>query len=482
MTVSMQAQSALRIAGRVADPEEPWPVVVHEPATGTEFARVVGGGLAEARRAVDAADAALTGWQDLADDARAASLRRIADDLVRRDTARDLAIVISRETGKRLAEAEAEVRMSAGFFRWFADVAAGRHGRTWSTVPGITHHVRQRPLGVVAVVTPWNFPLSIPARKIAAALAAGCTAVFKPSQVAPLSGLTLAEIVDRHVPAGVLNTVVVPAGVLDEAWMRDRRVRGVTFTGSTSVGMKIAGQAAAGMKRTVLELGGNAPFVVLPGTDPVSATEQLMVAKYRNNGQSCIAANHVWLPRRRFDDYLDAFLAATDSLVLGDPLEPATTLGPLALPGDPARIDELAAGAEASGARVHRFGGSTPGYGFFAPPVVVVDPGFDSPAVQGESFGPALAVLAYDDLDEVLSATRRLEHGLAGYVSGPDTHRATEFAKRLEVGIVGVNTGTPNTPQVPFAGLKHSGVGCEGGHAGLEEFLCYQTVAVNSAV
>lgn len=475
---STQARGALRIAGRETDPEEPWQIVVADPATGAEFARLTGGGLTEARRAVDAADAALAGWEDTPAADRAAALRRIADDLLDPAVADDLAVVISRETGKRLAEAEAEVRMSAGFFRWFADAVAGRSDRLWNVVPGISHHVRRRALGVVAVVTPWNFPVSIPARKLAAALAAGCTAVFKPSQVAPLSGLILAEIVDRHVPAGALNTVVVPAKVVGEAWIGDPRVRGITFTGSTAVGTRIAAQAAEGMKRTVLELGGNAPFVVLPDADPAAAAAQLMVAKYRNNGQSCIAANHVWLPRERFDDHLDAFLDATDALVLGDPCDPATTLGPLALPDDPARIAELADRAEASGDRVHRFGGAVPAHGFFAPPVVVVRPGLDAPAVRCESFGPALAVLAYDDPAEVLRATRGLDHGLAGYVCGSDTHRAAEFARRLDVGIVGVNTGTPNTPHVPFAGLKQSGVGTEGGHAGLEEFLSHQTVAV----
>lgn len=471
--------SGVRIDRGTAEPEHPAHHELIDPASGAPWATVVYGGAPEARRALDSAAKALPDWAGLAPGRRAAVLRHVAADLREDRLAGELAALITRETGKRIAEARAEVALSAAFFEWFADAVSARADRVWSHVPGLRHEVGERALGVVAVLTPWNFPVSIPARKIAPALAAGCPVLFKPSEVAPASALYLAEVVDRHVPRGVVSTVVGEPAAISDVWLGDRRVRGLTFTGSTRVGRLLAAAVAPRFTRAVFELGGNAPFVVLDDADVDLAVDTLMVAKYRNNGQSCIAANQVWVPRSMADDFATRFCRASAGLVLGDPADESTTLGPLALPADPARIDGLvdSSGGDVWRGDVWRGGNTPPRAGHFAAPAVSVRPARDSALVSGEVFGPAVSVLEYDTLAEVLEAVAANPHGLGGYVVGAP-RRAADVARALDVGIVGVNTGTPNTPQVPFAGLKDSGIGVEGSHLGLEAFLTPQTVAV----
>lgn len=469
--------SGCRIPG-VERPDQPWPVEVLEPATGEVLAAYVGGGQADAARAVDVAAAALPDWSATPAARRAAALLAIAAELRDPAVAEELAVLTARETGKRLAEARAEVGMSAGFCEWFAAAVQGRRDETLRAVPGIRHEVDARPLGVVAVSTPWNFPLSIPARKIAAALAAGCTVLFKPSEVAAGAALGFADIVARHVPKGVVCTMLGDGADVTNAWLDDHRVRGISFTGSTRVGLLVAERARAGLTRCILELGGNAPLVVLDDADPARAVELINGAKYRNNGQSCIGANTVWVPENLRDSIVDGLLAAAGKLILGDPLDPATTLGPLALPTDPGRVEELAKEAENLGATVHRPDIAVPDRGHFARPVIAVDPPRTARMVAEESFAPVLPVLTYRDITEVIEATRADPLGLAGYVATGDPERGRQVAEALDVGIAGVNTATPNTPGVPFGGRKLSGVGIEGGQAGLDAFLAPQTIAV----
>lgn len=474
---TFETLAGVRINGHPESPEQQWRAVVSEPATGRPVAQLVGGGRTEAATALDAAAHAERTWADTPAAARAEALRGIATAL--RTETEPLAVAISRETGKRIAESRAEVGLSAAYFAWFADAIRTRNGQLHSASPGLRHEVIQRPLGIVSVLTPWNFPLSIPARKIAPTLAAGCPVLFKPSEVAPTSALRLAELVEPHVPAGVVNTVLGDPSEISTTWLGDRRVRGLTFTGSTSVGRLLAQQTASSFTRNVLELGGNAPFVVLDDADLQRAVDLLAVAKFRNNGQSCIAAQQVWVPRRRVDEFAEAFAKASDELVIGDPLDPSTTLGPLALPDDPARIDEVAQEAQASGATVVTGKGEIPGEGHFARPVLCVEPAANSRAAAEEIFGPMSTVRGYDDVEDVIAATRADQYGLGGYVVGEPT-RATHVAQTLDVGIVGVNNASPNTPQVPFGGLKHSGLGWEGGQPGLDAFLTHHTTAVSA--
>src|SRR5579875_454769 len=446
--------TAVRIDGALTEPAGPIAIEIIEPATGKVVAELAGGGAQDAAHALDITAAAFPAWSQTAVTARAQVLRRIAADLRDPVTAAAMATLIARETGKRLAEATAEVGLSAGFFDWFAAAAETRHDELWDRVPGIRHEVTQHPLGVVAVVTPWNFPVSIPARKIAAALAAGCAVLFKPSEVAPSPALLLAEIADRHLPPGVMSTVAGDPKPIVATWLDDRRVRGLSFTGSTRTGRELAHQAATHLIPSVLELGGNAPFLVLDDADLTAAVEMLMVAKYRNNGQSCIAANHVWVPQDKLAEFTGLYTVASEALVLGDPLDEQTTLGPLALPTDPGRIEALAQAAAGQGARIVTTGQAVPGTGHFAAPVLCLDAPDDAAIVTGEIFGPAISIRGYRDVDDVLAATRRLDLGLGGYVAGADTSRTIAVARELDVGIVCVNNGTPNTPSIPFGGLK----------------------------
>ncbi len=470
--------SGVRIGNRVVAAAEPWLQSVIEPATGEILAEVAGGGDPEAVWAVDAAATALPAWSATPATTRAGILRRVAAELRDAAARTELATLISRETGKRIAEAGAEVDLSAAYFEWFADVVSSRPGAVWNAVPGVRHEVATRPLGVVAVMTPWNFPLSIPARKIAPALAAGCAVLFKPSEIAPLSGLRLAEIVERFAPPGVLCTIVGDAGTVAQRWLGDSRVRGLSFTGSTRVGRMLAGKAAANLTRCVLELGGNAPFVILDDADVDRAAELLAAAKYRNNGQSCIAANRVWVPRALLDDLVSRFNKLSDALVVGDPLLESTTLGALALPTDGDRLATLLSEAEAAGGTVVPSAVELPARGQFARPGICIDPPADSRIVTEEIFGPTCSISGYDSLEEVVTATRESPFGLAGYVVARDIARATDVGRALDVGIVGVNTAAPNTPQIPFAGLKFSGIGTEGGELGLDAFRTDQSIAV----
>lgn len=480
-----------RSGGGPAEPAEPIALEVTDPTTGTFLASVLGGGVAEARHAVGGASAALATWSNYSTVVRAHALREAAASL--RSATEDLATLISLETGKRLAESRAEVGLSAEFFEWFADVAATARSQAWHVRPGVTHHVETQPLGVVAVLTPWNFPLSIPARKLAAALAAGCTALFKPSEVAPLSGLRLAEILEGVLPPGVVETLVGPADAIAGTWLEDSRVRGLTFTGSTRVGRVLASQVADKFVRSVFELGGCAPFVVLGDADLTAAVNCLAVAKFRNNGQSCIAANTAWVPRRLLDQFVGAFAEVASSLAVGDPLDEGIGLGPTCMPSDPDRLASLVEDAQQHGAmvvvpRVRResnYGKPVDSVGrdagFFVEPVICVCPDQSARVCSEEIFGPVLAVVCYDEVEEVIAATNRSPFGLAGYVCGRDETAAQRIARRLDVGIAGVNTGAPNTPQIPFAPRRDSGLGVEGGWGGFEEFVAYQSVAVQVA-
>lgn len=451
------------------------------PVDDRPWTDVAVGGRQDADDGADAAERALPGWSTTPVADRAAALRAIADELDAAAVSDEWPTLISRETGKRLVEARGELGLSAVYFRVLADLAEQQQERTLHAVTGAVHHVEARPLGVAAVLTPWNFPVSIPARKIAAALAAGCTVLFKPSEVAPLSSMVLAAVLDRHLPAGVVNTVLgEPADVVDP-WLAHPNVQVVSFTGSTRVGRLVAAAAAPRFQRTVLELGGCAPFVVLPDADVEQAVQTLLVAKYRNNGQSCIAANQVFVARAVADRFVEAFVAATERLVVGDPLDAATDIGPLAPAGDPARLAALVEDAVAAGARVAGTRAPVPEQGHWFAPTVLVDVPASAAASRDEVFGPVASVSTYDDLDEAVARHRATGYGLAAYVCGTDLDVAREISGRLRAGIVGINTGTPNYPGAPFGGLGLSGTGYEGGPQGLEAFQAWRTTAVAGA-
>ncbi len=481
MKTTSTNQTAVYLGTQPVQPIEPWPIAVTNPSGGTLIKELLGGGKLDAIRAVDEASRSMEAWESNSSAARSRTLHNIASTLRGDAVQAELSTMISLETGKRISEAQAELNLSAAFFDWFGAAIASRHDEAWEIVPGIGHEVRHHAVGVVGVITPWNFPVSIPARKIAAALAAGCAVVFKPSEVAPLSSLSFAEIVSSHLPQGVLCTVVGEPTSVAQVMTGDARVRAITFTGSTRVGQLLARDAAANMKRAVLELGGSAPFIVLDDAAIEESVATLMVAKYRNNGQSCIAANHAWVPQHLYEHFVEAFIKASEDLVIGDPFDQNTTLGPLALPSDPTRLAELIRGAEDEQATVvHTHSEELP-HGNFVSPAVCLSPNPTAHIVREEIFGPVLSILPYSNLDYVVEALRSLRYGLSGYIATNDIERAKRLARRLDIGIIGVNTATPNTPQIPFSGRKFSGMGTEGGMLGLDEFLFHQTVAYSQS-
>ncbi len=461
----------VRIAGEAFGGDSAVEVVC--PTTGQKLASVHGGGSAEVARAVGVAHGVLDAWHALAGAERAKALRAVAESL-RSERDDRLAMLITRESGKRFAEARGEVAFSAHYFDWFADVAETQ-GEGVLDTPGRSFVIRRRPLGVVGVITPWNFPASIPARKLAAALAAGCTTVFKPSEFTPLSGLRFAEILEEHLPVGACNTVVGDGEVVSNALADHPEVAAVTFTGSTRVGTLIAVRCAATLTRATLELGGKAPFVVCEDADVAEAVDALMVAKYRNNGASCIAANNVFVHRDVYIPFVEAYRQRSLALVVGDPMDDQVELGPMVTPAHVVRLAGLLDDARANGAVIAQAAPVTRQGSFFAPAVVEVPDGCRM--WDEEIFGPVTAIRAYDDQAAVIAEINSWPFGLGGYVCSADSGHAADLAAQLAIGIVGVNNGAPNTPEVPFGGFKRSGIGSEGGVQGADEFIGWQTVS-----
>lgn len=471
----VRAATAVRLAG-VPVPDTGSFLEVPSPV-GKPGRRVATGTAGHARDAADQAAAAMTAWSALPPQERAAVLQAVADRL-EQVAESGWARLVSQETGKRLAESVGEIRFSAGYFRVAASMLIDQGAsRDLDVVPGIHHEVVRQPRGVAAVLTPWNFPVSIPARKIAPALAAGCGVVFKPSEVAPLSSMVLAAVLDEQLPAGLVGTVLgTPQDVVD-SWLSHPAVGAVTFTGSTRVGRLVAAAAAKRFLPAVLELGGCAPFIVLPDADPEAAVEALMVGKFRNNGQSCIAANQIFVAREVAGPVLRLLREKVAALRVGDPLDPETDVGPLAPAQDPARLEGLVQDAADRGATVVRPDRPLPENGHYFAPALLLDASPESTAMREEVFGPVAPVHVFEDLDEVLRLHRATGFGLAAYVCSADEERARALAGSLNAGIVGVNTGTPNTPHVPFGGRSESGLGYEGSREGLEFFQAAQVRA-----
>lgn len=475
--MSVTSKSAILIGNEQIQPLEPVSISIRNPAGGQLLCTLTGGGKADAVRAIEHASRSMPSWASQSVSIRGRTLHEIANTLREQNNLSDLSTLISTETGKRISEAEAEVNLSAAFFDWFGDVIATRKNETWQIVSGIRHEVYHQPIGIVGVITPWNFPVSIPARKIAAAIAAGCSIVFKPSEVAPSASIRFAELISSHLPPEVICTLIGNPPEIAQTLVDDPRIKAITFTGSTKVGQILAQEAATSMKRLILELGGSAPYIVLDDADIDQAVTTLMIAKYRNNGQSCIAANHAWIPKKFYDKFVDNFLEKTQDLVIGDPLDPSTTLGPLAMASDPQRISKLLSSAEETGTTVIRTHPGTLPDGNFVSPAVCLSPPTDSQIVQQEIFGPALSIIPYEAIDEIAEALQKIQYGLSGYISTNNFKRARDVAISLDIGIFGVNTATPNTPQIPFSGRKLSGIGYEGGQLGLNEFMKYQSIA-----
>ena len=448
---------------------------VTNPATDAVVAQVADGGVADARAAVDAAARAFPTWKSMAAIERAKPLRRLAE-LMHRDVER-LADLCSQECGKPLAEARVEVAYAASFLEWYAEEGKRVYGETIpASDPAKRLLVLRQPCGVAAAITPWNFPVAMVTRKMGPALAAGCTQVVKPAEQTPLSALAIAELsVEAGFPAGVLNVVTgLDAPGITEAFFDNLTVRHVSFTGSTEVGRILLARSAANVVRVSLELGGHAPFIVFDDADLDKAVAGAMASKFRNAGQTCVCANRFLVQRRVHAEFVARFTAAVAALKVGDGRAAGTQIGPMIEDAGLHKAETHVADALAHGAHATTGGSrvNVPGCAdrFMAPTVLDgVTP--DMLCFREETFGPVAPVCTFDTEAEALAIANDTPYGLAAYLFTADGARIMRMAEALQYGIVGVNDALPATAQAPFGGVKHSGLGREGGHHGIEEYL-----------
>jgi succinate-semialdehyde dehydrogenase / glutarate-semialdehyde dehydrogenase len=448
---------------------------VTNPADGRCIATVADGGAGDARAAVDAAQAAFGAWRATPAKARAAVIRRWHD-LIQAN-AQDLGRLISLEQGKPLAEGLGEVQYAASYVQWFAEQATRANGEVIpSPVSGRRMLAVPEPVGVVAVITPWNFPAAMIARKIAPALAAGCTVVAKPAEDTPLTALALVALAqEAGLPAGVLNLVTASreqAPAVVDVWLADDRVRKISFTGSTPVGMHLARESAATLKKLSLELGGNAPFIVFEDAELDAAVEGLMAAKFRNGGQTCVCPNRVYVHADVHDAFVARLAARVGALKVGPASDPASQIGPMINARAVDKIERHVADAVARGARIV-VGGErlalSPGAHYFAP-TVLVDATPEMVCACEETFGPVVPVTRFRDEATVVAEANATPFGLAAYFYTQDVKRIHRVADALEAGIVGINEGALAAEAAPFGGVKHSGYGREGSVHGLEDY------------
>ncbi|WP_205326085.1 NAD-dependent succinate-semialdehyde dehydrogenase [Glycomyces sp. YM15] len=445
---------------------------VKDPATGRTVGAVPDGGPAEAAAAVDAAAAAAREWSATPPRRRSEILHR-AFELMMSGRHR-LASLIVAENGKAAADAQAEVRYSAEFFRWYAEEAvrpAGAYGP--SPAGGTRTVVTQRPVGIAALVTPWNFPAAMAARKIGPALAAGCTVVLKPAAETPLTALALVRLLtEAGVPDGVVNIVTTTrASSVVTAWMEDPRVRKLSFTGSTEIGRKLLRHAADRVVNVSMELGGNAPFIVTADADLDAAVDGAMVAKFRGGGQACTAANRFYVHADVAEEFLSRFGKRVATLRVGPGSDPRTDIGPLINAEAVDSVTNLVDSALAAGARVVAQA-ELPrgGTGHFFTPTLLADVPADAEIVQQEIFGPVAPVVTWTDEAALLREVNGTEMGLAAYVYSGDLGQALRLGESIEAGMVGLNRGIVSDPSAPFGGVKQSGLGREGAREGLHEF------------
>jgi succinate-semialdehyde dehydrogenase / glutarate-semialdehyde dehydrogenase len=479
MTVVRDVPKQLFIGGDWQDAESGRTLSVDNPATGEELCQVADASPTDGRRAVEAAVAAQAAWAATAPRVRSEILRRAYDIIIARTE--DLALLMTLEMGKPLAEARAEVAYGAEFFRWFSEEAVRVDGGMMTAPDGRNRLlVTRQPVGPCLLITPWNFPLAMGTRKIGPAIAAGCTIVLKPAPQTPLTSLALAEILtEAGLPAGVLNIVTTSdaAGVV-EPLLRSGKIRKLSFTGSTQVGRILLAQCADTVIRTSMELGGNAPLIVFDDADLDVAVEGTMVAKMRNMGESCCAANRIFVHTSVAEEFASRLAVRMASLTVGPGTEPGTDVGPLIDMAGRSKAHDLVRDAVKRGATVLTGGELPEGPGCFYPPTVLTGIAPDSAIIDNEIFGPVAAIRTFETEDEAVAAANDTEFGLAAYLFTQNLDRALRVAERLESGMIGINTGLVSNPAAPFGGVKQSGLGREGGRVGIDEFLEYKYMAV----
>ncbi|BDD81138.1 NAD-dependent succinate-semialdehyde dehydrogenase [Tsukamurella pulmonis] len=452
---------------------------VHDPATEEVLIEVADAAPEDGAAALDAAVAAGPAWAATPARERAEILRAAYEGLVARTD--DFALLMTLEMGKALPESVNEVRYGAEFFRWFSEEAVRVAGR-YTPAPAGTGRilVSKAPVGPCLAITPWNFPLAMGTRKIGPALAAGATMIIKPAGLTPLTMLLLAQVLkEAGVPDGVISVLPTShSGALTGPLFTDPRLRKVTFTGSTEVGRTLIGQSAHGILRMSMELGGNAPFVVFEDADVDHAVEQALLAKLRNGGEACTAANRFHVHASVLEEFTDKFVEGMKKYVLGPGTQDGVTIGPLVSADQQEIVSELVQDAVAKGA-VLRLGGVAPeGPGHFFPPTILADVPDDARILTEEVFGPVAPIVSFTDEEAGIAAANATEYGLVSYVFTRDLDRALRVADRIESGMVGVNRGVISDPAGPFGGVKASGFGREGGSEGIEEYLETRYIAL----
>ncbi|MFN2495356.1 MAG: NAD-dependent succinate-semialdehyde dehydrogenase [Pseudonocardiaceae bacterium] len=452
---------------------------VEDPSTGKTLCTVADATVEDGMAALDAAAAAQTQWAQHPPRERGEILRRGYELMMARQD--ELALLMTLEMGKSLAESRGEIAYAAEFFRWFAEEGV-RIGGDFATAPGGAGRfvVLRQPVGPALLITPWNFPAAMGTRKIGPAVAAGCTMVLKPARLTPLSMLALADILrECGLPAGVLNVVpTAHSGRVMEPLIRDGRARKLSFTGSTEVGRMLLAQCAEQIVRTSMELGGNAPFLVFPDADLDAAVDGAMIAKMRNIGQACTAANRFFVHADLVDEFARRLAERMGSLRIGRGTEDGAQVGPLIEAKAREKVQHLVDDAVARGARVLLGGEPVPGPGFFYRPTVLVDVPADAEIVRTEIFGPVAPIMSFTTEEEGLAQANDTPYGLVSYVYTRDLQRGLRVCERLEDGMVGLNQGLVSNPAAPFGGVKHSGLGREGGKVGIEEFLEIKYIAL----
>jgi succinate-semialdehyde dehydrogenase/glutarate-semialdehyde dehydrogenase len=454
---------------------------VEDPSTGNNIAEVANGDSADALEALAAAQAALPGWAATPPRERGEILRRAFEQLIER--ADELAILMTLEMGKPVAESKAEITYAAEFFRWFSEEAV-RVGGDYRVAPGGGSRlvVMRQPVGPALLITPWNFPMAMGTRKVGPAIAAGCAMVLKPAALTPLSSLVMAQILmDCGLPAGVLNVVTTTdANGTTGPLIRDPRLRKVSFTGSTEVGKKLIEASSEQVLRVSMELGGNAPFLVFADADLEAAVDGAMLAKMRNGGEACTSANRFYVERDVADEFSHRLAERMRGLKVGRGTDEGVSVGPMVSEKQRAQVVELVDDALAKGA-VPSCGAELPeGPGYFYPPTVLSSVPEDARLLREEIFGPVAPVIPFDREEDAVRAANATEYGLVAYAYTANLDRAIRVAEGIKAGMVGINAGVVSNPAAPFGGVKQSGFGREGGREGIEEYLDVKYVAIKA--
>lgn len=470
-------QKAMYINGNWIELEKKIEVI--NPATNEVFATVPKGGEKEAIYAVDAADEAFKSWSKLTAQERSSYLKKWYQ--IIHEHREEIAKIMTKEQGKPLQEALGEVNYANSFIEWYAEEGKRVYGETIpASHPNKRILVLKQPVGVIAAITPWNFPAAMITRKVAPALAAGCTAVVKPASQTPLTAIKLVELAhEAGIPNGVINLVTGSARAIGEAWLHDSRVRKISFTGSTEVGKELMRGAADTVKKISLELGGHAPFIVMDDANIEQAVEAVIASKFRNAGQTCICTNRVYVQETVYEPFMEKMTEAVQSLKVGNGLQEGVQIGPLIDEQALEKVKEHLKDAEEKGGKVLYGGRPLEGEnGYFIEPAIIGHATDEMLCMKEETFGPVAPVTTFKTIEEAIERANNTPYGLAAYVFTKDLSKAIQISEQLEYGIVGLNDGLPSVAQAPFGGFKESGIGREGGHYGIEEYLEIKYVSV----